>query len=328
MSIKNRQIIIAISFACLSVLTYMLGLKMDYGSVSVSANTSSFDYSINNSNHSCQKTSCTHSLRPKTYTLSAQKDGFFDIQQELRIVQGQGLEKQLTFIPKPVLKEISSPLQAEFQIENGKIISIQPETLQKQTILKLDPSKKVRNIDYSSSFNQLIVQYQDASYFYDLTSNKSFELKFLDAIQPISIALFSKDSALIQNDQKQVFTQLLSPELIVLDQGSQFISTNHYLDIDGGYLAILPSSKQQSGNFSFQDLANKTTEIVDSKNLIESFRKQVKSLFYFSNQTNNLYELRVLDTTNPDEVSLSKAIIDSSSSPILQVRNTIYQIQL
>ena len=226
------------------------------------------------------------------------------------------------------MQELSGALQPEFTIEGGSLISIQPETLTKHTVLTLDPSKKVISVDYKPSFSQVIVQYEDTSYFYDLATNKSYQLKFIDDIQPESIALFARDTALIRNKQMQVFTQILSPEVILLEQGSQFVSTDHYLEVDGGYLAVLPSSKQQAGSFSFQDLASQSAELIDSEGLIESFRNQVKSLFFFSEQTNNLYEITVLDTTDPGEVSLSKSIINSNSSPILQVRNTFYQIQL
>ena len=328
MSLKNRQIIIVVLFSCLSVLTYMVGLKIDYGSISISSNTSNFEYSLDGTQQNCQKPSCTHSLRPGSYSLSARKEGFFDIQDQVKVIQGQGLDKQLTFVPRPVLQELSGALQPEFTIEGGSLISIQPETLTKHTVLSLDPSKKVISVDYKPSFSQVIVQYEDTSYFYDLATNKSYQLKFIDDIQPESIALFARDTALIRNKQMQVFTQILSPEVILLEQGSQFVSTDHYLEVDGGYLAVLPSSKQQAGSFSFQDLASQSAELIDSEGLIESFRNQVKSLFFFSEQTNNLYEITVLDTTDPGEVSLSKSIINSNSSPILQVRNTFYQIQL
>ena len=328
MSIKHRQILIVILFTCLSLGTYILGSKMDYGSLSVSANVSGFEYSLNDQQFECPKTSCTHSLKPGVYNVVAQKQTFFDFEQSTKVIQSQGVEVDINFISKPELLMLESQPDPYIQVSGGSLQHAIANGSSPKSILSLDLNKQLIGFDYSTEHNQALIQYANSAYFYDLDSNKSFQLKFLDNIQPKAIKLFNKDTALIQSQTNQVFNYKLSPEIIVLEQGSKFASPDHYLEVPGGYLAILPSNKQQSGSFNFQDLSNQTTKVIDSENLIESFRKQVKSLFYFSEQSNNLYEISVLDTTDPDQISLSKSILDSKLSPILTVGNRNYQIQL
>ena len=131
--------LIVILFTCLSVGTYILGSKMDYGSLSVSANVSGFEYSLNDQQFEVQKPRCTHSPKLGVYNVVAQKQTFFDFEQSTKLIQSQNLEVDINFISKPELLMLESqPDPYELQNFAGGSLFAVASSSSSKSILSLD----------------------------------------------------------------------------------------------------------------------------------------------------------------------------------------------
>jgi len=87
-------------------------------------------------------------------------------------------------------------------------------------------------------------------------------------------------------------------------------------------------SNSVNNNLSLKSFFSEDQDVEPSDELLKNYRNQVKSLFFYSNSSNQNYEITRLELTDADSISLYYGVVNSNLKPILQVGNRIYQLQL